>query len=98
MKLNDRISPKQDNGQNSPPRINIIKQKVNLNKINVVGGQNSAFVNHSHNFQNKRPNFGGGLAQATNNVTQNRLGGVEQRNPVLNTEDDEDDVENAVYE
>lgn len=50
-------------------------------------------MNHSQNFQNsKRPNFGGGLANAT---TQNRLG-IDTRNPVLGTEDDDDDQ--AVYE
>jgi hypothetical protein len=92
-----RNSPKhkdESNNNVSPPRINIIKQKVNLNKINVAGN-NSAFVNHSQNFQNsKRPNFGGGLAHASNNVTtQNRLG-MDTRNPVLAT--DEDDQ--AVYE
>jgi hypothetical protein len=82
-----RNSPKQKDESNnnvSPPRINIIKQKVNLNKINVAGN-NSAFVNHSQNFQNsKRPTFGGGLAHTSNNVTttQNRLG-VDTRNPIL---------------
>jgi hypothetical protein len=47
-----RNSPKnkdESNNNVSPPRINIIKQKVNLNKINVAGN-NSAFVNHSQNF------------------------------------------------
>jgi hypothetical protein len=42
-------SPKkidETNPNASPPRINIIKQKVNLNKINVTGN-NSSFVNHS---------------------------------------------------
>lgn len=40
------VTPKQtedSNGGGSPPRINIIKQKVNLNKINVNGN----IVNHS---------------------------------------------------
>ena len=93
----------------SPPRINIIKQKnynnVNLNKLNVgghqnQGGNNLQFVNHSQNFQNSnKNNFGGGLAHASNigsSNLQNRLGGVDNRNPVLNDEYDEDD--NAVYE
>ena len=69
------------------------------------------FVNHSQNFQNSnKNNFGGGLAHASNigsSNLQNRLGGVDTRNPVLNDEYDEDEdteeaidseYDNAVYE
>ena len=85
----------------SPQRINLVKhknaQQYNNNLPNNAQPQQFQIVNPSQHFKN---HIGSSVEMGTNKKLQNRLRSgsknLDNRNPVLN--EDEEDDDNAVYE